>query len=57
MLYLKGFTMISYLIQECSYNLPPKICVIGDVVFAILVITMLIFIIWNLYKVGVEKDE
>jgi len=49
--------MISYLIQECSYNLPPKMCFIGDLIFAILLIIMLIFIIWNLYKIGVDKYD
>lgn len=48
--------MISYFIQECSYNLPPKICVVGDIIFAILVMLMLVFIIWNLYKIGIEND-
>ena len=49
--------MISYLIQECNHNMPPKLCFIGDTIFAILIIIMLIFLIWNLYKVGREKYD
>ena len=49
--------MISYIIKECSNEIAPGFCFYGDSIFAILLILMLIFIVWNLYKVGVEKYE
>jgi len=42
--------MISMLVERCSYNIIPNWCFYGDIIFALLIMGMLIFIILNLIK-------
>lgn len=48
--------MFSYIIGECmnyACSTPPKYCIYGDFMFAVLLMLMLVSIIYNLLK----KDE
>ena len=42
--------MLSYIINECQYNLPPRVCVVGDCIFAILIMIWIAVFIYAVYK-------
>ena len=51
--------MISYFIGECANyicNTPPMYCLIGDIIFALLIIFLLIILIYGIYS-SIKEDK